>query len=97
MQNNTFTQSNSVRAVLDFLVLFSAFVRKKVDINENISFTGYASGIRLPDCSKLAKIGKMALASSPNFFDVVLFSCQVKLLVRVSCHYRPGSYDNFFL
>ena len=35
-------------------VLFSDFVRKKVTVNENVSFTDYASGIRLPDCFKLA-------------------------------------------
>ena len=38
----------------DFLVLFSGFVREKVTINENISFTDYASAIRLLGCSKLA-------------------------------------------
>ena len=32
----------------------SAFSFCKVTINENISFTDYASGIQLPDCSKLA-------------------------------------------
>ena len=45
-QNNTFTQSNGVRVVLEM-------VRQKVTINENISFTDYASGMRLPDCFKL--------------------------------------------
>ena len=54
-KNNTFTQSNSLRAALDiFLVLFSIFVRLKVTINESVSFTDYSSGIRLPDCCKLA-------------------------------------------
>ena len=42
----TFTQSSSVRAVLEIF---------KVTINENINFTDYASGIWLPNCSKLAK------------------------------------------
>ena len=37
----------------NFLVLFSVFVRKKVTIRENISFTDYESWIQLPDCSKL--------------------------------------------
>ena len=40
--------------VKNFLVLFCVFVGLKVTVNENISFTDYASGIRLPDCSKLA-------------------------------------------
>ena len=48
-QNNTFTQSNSVKVVLE---IFSSVF--KVIINEKISFTVYASRIHLPDCSKLA-------------------------------------------
>ena len=38
-----------------FLVLFSVFVRQKVAITENITFADSVSGIRSPDCSKLAK------------------------------------------
>ena len=39
-KNSTFTQSNNVRAVFrDFSVLLSVFVKLKVTINENISFT----------------------------------------------------------
>ena len=34
--------------------MFSVFVKLKVTVNENVSFIIYASGIRLPDCSKLA-------------------------------------------
>ena len=37
-----------------FLVFFTVFIRWKVTITENISFTDYASEIRIPDCSKLA-------------------------------------------
>ena len=40
--------------VRDIIVLFLVFVRSKVIVNENISFIDYASGIRLPDSSKLA-------------------------------------------
>ena len=40
--------------VRDFLVLFSVFVKRKVAINENVSFTDHASETRLPDGSKLA-------------------------------------------
>ena len=43
-----------MRAVFEILVFWSVFIRWKVTINENISFTDYASKIRLPDCSKLA-------------------------------------------
>ena len=39
----------------DFLVLFLVFVKQKVAINENINFADSLSGIRPPDCSKLAK------------------------------------------
>ena len=52
--------------VRDFLVLFSVFVRYKVAIDENMSFTDYVSGIRLPECSKLAINWK-------NDNDVTLF------------------------
>ena len=48
---NLFQYESCVR---DFLVLFSDFVRLKVSIIENLNFTDHASGIRLPDCSKLA-------------------------------------------
>ena len=53
-KKSAFTQSHSEGCVRDFLVLFSVFVIQKVAINENVSFTDYASGIRLPDCYKLA-------------------------------------------
>ena len=52
--------------VRDFLVLFSVFVRKKVTITENITFADSVSGIRPPDCSKLAKNPK-------NDNDVTIF------------------------
>ena len=52
-QNSTFTESSSLRAALDCSDLSSVFVRQKVTINENLSFTDHASGIQLPDCSKL--------------------------------------------
>ena len=42
-----------MRAVFGIFSFFSVFIRWKVTINENISFTDYASEIRLPDCSKL--------------------------------------------
>ena len=54
-KNNNFTQSNSVGAVFEiFLFLFSVFVRQKITINENVSFTDYALGIGLPHRSKLS-------------------------------------------
>ena len=52
-KNSTFIQQYE-SCVRDFLVLFSVFVSKKVTINENVNFTDHASGIWLPDCSKLS-------------------------------------------
>ena len=60
--------------------LFSVFVSLKVIVNENASFTDYASGIQLPDCSKWAINWKNDNDLSIfrhdvliNFFYVVLF------------------------
>ena len=47
---NTFTQSNSVWAVIE---IFS-FCKIKDTFNGNVRFTGYRSRIRLPDGSKFA-------------------------------------------
>ena len=46
--------------------MFSAFVRKKVAINEKITFPDSVSGIWPPDCSKFPKNPK-------NFNDVTIF------------------------
>ena len=80
IQKSTFTQSNSVRAMLDFLVLFSVFARQKVTVNENINFADSVSGIWPPDCTKLAKnqengndVKIFRQDVIVNFFDVVLF------------------------
>ena len=80
IQKSTFTQSNSVRAMLDFLVLFSVFARQKVTVNENIDFADSVSGIWPPDCTKLAKnqengndVKIFRQDAIVNFFDVVLF------------------------
>ena len=67
--------------VRDFLVLFSVFVRQKVTVTENITSAESVSGIRPPDCSKLAKISKNDSDVTifrhdvivHFFFDVVLF------------------------
>ena len=66
--------------VIDFIVLFSVFVKQKVTITENIIFAESVFGIRHPDCSKLAKIRKMTMTSqfsdmtsTSSFFDVALF------------------------
>ena len=58
--------------VRDFLVLFSVFVRQKVTITENITFADSVSGIRPPDCSKLAKNPK-------NDNDVTIFRHDVNV------------------
>ena len=43
-----------MRAVLEILKFcFSVFVRQKVIVNENVSFTDYMSGLPLPNCFKL--------------------------------------------
>ena len=69
--------------VEDFLVLFSVFVRQKVTLNEkiNFTFTCCASGIQLPDCSKLVKYKKkrqcchslLTWRHCQFFFEAVLF------------------------
>ena len=60
--------------------MFSIFVREKVTITENISFTDYASGIELSDCSKLTlnwKISSHVIIFRKDiivkFFGVVSF------------------------
>ena len=83
VQNSIFTQSTSVRAVLEifqFCSQFSVFVRQKVTDTENITFSDCVSGIRLPDCPKLAINPKndndvtiFRHDVNVKFFDVVLF------------------------
>ena len=63
---------------LRFLVLFSVFVRKKVVVNENVSFTDHASGIRLPDCCKLA-------INWENDNDVTIYQHEV-IVIFWHCH-----------
>ena len=58
--------------VRDFLVLFSVFVRQKVTVTENITSADSVSGIRPPDCSKLAKNPK-------NDNDVTIFRHDVNV------------------
>ena len=107
VQKSTFTQSNSVSCVRGFLVLFSVFVRQKITITESITFADSVSGIRPPDCSKLAKNPKNDNYVTISRHDVIVtiflrwfcFSCQVQLLVQVSCQYYHcfWNYDNFLL
>ena len=51
--SKTFSQSNSLRSVLEFLVLISVLIIYKANVYGNISFTDHESGFRLPDCSKV--------------------------------------------
>ena len=106
VQKSPLTQSNSVRAVLDLLVLFSVFVRQKVTFTERRTFSDSASEIQPPNCSKLAKNLKnnndVTIFRNDvivKFFDVFCFSCQVQLLVQVSRQYHHWfwNYDNFLL
>ena len=74
--------------VRDSLVLFSVFVRQKVTFNENVGFTDYTSGLRLPNCFKLTinskndnDITNSNVTPSSDFFDIALFFSKVQLLV----------------
>ena len=49
VQKSAITQSNSVRAVRDFLVMFSGFVRQKVTVTENITSADSVCRIWPPD------------------------------------------------
>ena len=64
----------------EFLVMFSVFVKLKVTVNENVSFIIYASGIRLPDCSKLAINRKMTMTSQISKYASIFFDLAVFLL-----------------
>ena len=75
---STFTQSNSVRTVLETSVL----LRLKVTINENGSFTDYASGIRFPECSKL-------VINRKDDNDVTIFRQDVIVKVFWRCLVSP--------
>ena len=44
--------------VRDFLVLLSVFIRQRVTVTKKKGFADSVSGIRSPDCSKLAKKSK---------------------------------------
>ena len=93
--------------VKGFLVLFPLFVRQKVTVAENITFADSVSGIRSLDCSKLAKNPEndnevIICRHDVNvkfFLTLFCFSCQVQLVVQVSCQYRHWfwNYDNFLL
>ena len=92
VQKSTFTQSNSVSAVLEiFLVLFSVFVRTKVTFTENITFADSVSGNRPPDCSNLAKNPK-------NDNDVRIFwhDVSVKFIWRCFVSYVKFTYWSKF-
>ena len=65
---------------MDFLGLFSVFVRRKVTITENIIFADSVSVLRPPECSKLAKkpendndITIFRDDVIVNFFDFIFF------------------------
>ena len=60
-----------------FSSVFSFCKIKKVSVSENVSFADYMSGIRLPDCSKLAINWENFIIYrhdiTLNFFYVALF------------------------
>ena len=73
---STFTQSNSVRTVLE------VFPRRTITMKENVSFTYYASGFRIPDCSKLVKNWKSNNEVLICQHDVIVFwTCFVSLVM----------------
>ena len=76
-----YSKQYSESCVRHFLVLFSVFLRQKVNVNENVRFSDYASRIRLPDCSKLAMNRKMTMTSQ---FAVVTSSLRFFLDCFVS-------------
>ena len=86
--------------------MFSVFVRKKVTINENITFEDSVSGNGPKLLQNGQKSGKMKMTSqfsdmtsSSNFFDVVLFllSSFVTGLSFMSILSLVVDYDNFLL
>ena len=66
--------------VRDSLDLFSVFVRQKVTVNQNVSFTDYTSGHQLLNCFKLAinlkndnDVTNSDITPSSDFFDIAVF------------------------
>ena len=60
--------------------MFSVFVRQKVTVNENVSFTDYTSGLRLQNGSKLTinrkndnDVTNSDTRPSSDFFDFAVF------------------------
>ena len=73
--------------IRDFLVLFSVFVRQKVTVNENLSFTNSASGIRPLDCSNLAinQENDKEVTICLNEVIVIFFRRCIIALVKFRC------------
>ena len=86
--NSTGPQYNIVKAVL---VLVSVFLKWKVTVNENLSFTNYASRLRLPDCSKLVTNWK-----NDNDVTICLHEVIVKILSRCFLFLVKFSYWSYF-
>ena len=72
--------------VRDFLVLFSVFVRQKVEITENITFSNSVPAIRPPDYSKLARNLK-------NDNDVTIFRHIVNVIFFRHCFVYPVKFS----
>ena len=72
------------------MVLFSVLVRQKIAINEKVSFTDYASGIRFPDCSKLAINWKNYNNFTLLQYDIIvkLFWCRFVSVVKFSYWFK---------
>ena len=76
LQNvNVFSPKNMCESyVRDVLVLFSVFVGQKVTITGNITFVDSVSGIRPPNCSKLAKNPK-----NNNYVTILRYGVIIKI------------------
>ena len=75
LQNvNVFSPKMCESYVRDVLVLFSVFVGQKVTITGNITFVESVSGIRPPDCSKLAKNPK-----NNNYVTILRYGVIIKI------------------
>ena len=106
-KKDLYSKQQCESCVRDFLVLLSVFVKQQGTITKNTTFADSVSGIRPPDCSKLVKNPKndndvTIFRHDVNvkyFLMLFCFSCQVQLLVQVSCqhHHWFWNYDSFLL
>ena len=85
-QNSTFTQRNSVRLVSQIFQFCFPFLEYERSLLMKICFTDYASGIQLPECSKLVENRKNGNDVTISQHDVTInfLKCCFVFLVRFS-------------